>query len=173
MAKLSDLPLKYRLFLRSYPFRRVDWRPGAVLTTPLPSARIAAITSAGYYLPDQAPFDSSRRGGDTSYRIIPEDADLNAVQIGNRSDAFDSSGIEADKNLSLPLDRLRNLERDRLIGTVAPRHFSIMGSITAPGRLISHTAPEIAEMLREDRVDAVLLPPVRPLCHPPILLLHS
>src|SRR5258708_34060077 len=100
MAKLSDLPLKYRLFLRSYPFRRVDWRPGAVLTTPLPSARIAAITSAGYYLPDQAPFDSSRRGGDTPHRIIPEGADLNTVQIGNRRDAPDSGGLEREQKLS-------------------------------------------------------------------------
>jgi D-proline reductase (dithiol) PrdB len=160
MAKLSDLRLKYRVFLRAYPFRRVDWRPGAVLTRPLADARVAAITSAGYYLPNQAPFDTSKRGGDTSYRVIPHDADLNTLQIGNTSDAFDSSGIEADKNLSLPLDRLRDLERDGSIGAVAPRHFSIMGSITAPGRLISRTAPEIAAILRDDRVDAVLLTPV-------------
>jgi len=160
MATLTDLPLKYRAFMRTYPFRRVDWSPGAVLTKPLSDARIAAITSAGYYLPDQPPFDISRRGGDTSYRVIPHDADLNTLRIGNKSDAFDSSGIEADKNLSLPLDRLHHLERHRLIGSVAPRHFSIMGSITAPGRLISRTAPEIAAMLRDDRVDGVLLTPV-------------
>src|SRR5713101_9345030 len=95
MATLTDLPLKYRAFMRMYPFRRVDWSPGAVLTTPLSDARIAAISSAGYYLLDQAPFDTSRRGGDTSYRVIPHDADLNALRIGNKSDAFDSSGIEA------------------------------------------------------------------------------
>lgn len=160
MAKLSDLALKYRVFLRAYRFRRVDWTPGTVLKKPLADARVAAITSAGYYLPDQPPFDPSIRGGDTSYRVIPEDADLTRLRIGNRSDTFDSSGIEADKNLSLPLDRLHELERDRRIGTVARRHFSIMGSITAPGRLVSRTAPEIAAMLHEDHVDAVLLAPV-------------
>ena len=42
----------------------------------------------------------------------------------------------------------------------APRHISIMGSITAPGRLVSRTAPEIAALLRQDAVDAVLLVPV-------------
>jgi D-proline reductase (dithiol) PrdB len=46
---------------------------------------------------------------------------------------------------------------ERAIGDVAPRHFSIMGSITAPGKLVSRTAPEIAAMLRQDAVDAVLL----------------
>lgn len=160
MATLDDLPLKYRAFMRLYRYRRVDWTPGAVLTKPLSEVRVAAITSAGYYPPDEPPFDPSIRGGDPSYRIVPARADLDALRIGNRSDAFDSSGIEADKNLALPLDRLRDLERDRLIGAVAPRHFSIMGSITAPGRLVSRTAPEIAAMLHEDRVEAVLLTPV-------------
>jgi hypothetical protein len=35
-----------------------------------------------------------------------------------------------------------------------------MGSISAPGRLIKSTAPEVARMLVEDAVDAVLLTPV-------------
>ena len=160
MAKLNDLPLKYRIFLRAYPYRRVDWSPAAVLRKPQSEARVVAITSAGYHLPDQPPFDASIRGGDTSYRVIPEHADVQALRIGNRSDAFDSTGMEADKNLALPLDRLRELERNREIGAVAPRHFSIMGSITAPGRLITRTAPEIASLLHDDRVDAVLLAPV-------------
>ncbi|HWK10772.1 MAG TPA: glycine/sarcosine/betaine reductase selenoprotein B family protein [Vicinamibacterales bacterium] len=160
MAKLSDLPLKYRLFLRAYRFRHVDWSPGAVLSKPLCEARVAAIASAGYYLPDQRPFDSSIRGGDTSYRVIPDHTNLDTLQIGNRSGAFDSSGIETDKDLALPVDRLHDLERLRQIGSVAPRHFSVQGSITAPGRLVSRTAPEIAAMLRDDRVDAVLLAPV-------------
>lgn len=160
MASLGDLSLKYRVFLRAYPYRRVDWSPGAVLMKSLSEARVAAITSAGYYLPDQPPFDTSIRGGDTSYRVIPQHVDVQALRIGHRSDSFDSRGMQADKNLALPLDRLRELERDRVIGAVAPRHFSIMGSITAPGRLMSTTAPEIASLLHEDQVDAVLLAPV-------------
>jgi hypothetical protein len=35
-----------------------------------------------------------------------------------------------------------------------------MGSIAAPGRLIANTAPDVARMLLEDAVDAVLLTPV-------------
>jgi hypothetical protein len=35
-----------------------------------------------------------------------------------------------------------------------------MGSISAPSRLIESTAPEVAHMLVEDAVDAVLLTPV-------------
>ena len=41
-----------------------------------------------------------------------------------------------------------------------PRPFSIMGSLYAPGRLISRSAPGIGGKLREDAADAVFLTPV-------------
>jgi D-proline reductase (dithiol) PrdB len=160
VATLADLSFKHRAFMRLYRYRHIDWRPGAVLTKPLAESAVAAITSAGCYLPSQAPFDESEKGGDCSYRIIDSQSNIATLQVGNRSDAFDSSGVERDKNLALPLDRLHELARERAIGGVARRHFSIQGSITAPGRLVSRTAPEIAAMLREDAVDAVLLVPV-------------
>ena len=160
MAKISDLKLAYQLFMKAYPYRRVDWRPGAVLRKPLPDAKIAVVTTAAFYRPDQPPFDNSRLGGDCSYRIIPLDTDLTVLRIAHRSDALDLRGIAADKNLALPLDRLRSLAEEGVIGSVAPRHFSFMGSITAPGRLIANTAPEVARMLAEDGVNAVFLTPV-------------
>ena len=55
---------------------------------------------------------------------------------------------------------MKALAQEGVIGSVAPRHFSLMGSIAAPGRLIAETAPEVARMLLEDQVDAVLLTPV-------------
>src|SRR5579885_2161541 len=160
MAKLSDLKLKYRLYMQAYPYRRVDWRPGAQLRKPLSESRITVVTSAAFYGADQAPFDHTVRGGDYSYREILEDVALATLRIGHKSDAFDHSGIERDKNLALPLDRLRELKAERLLGDVAPRHYSLMGSISAPARLVSMTAPEIARRLAETRVDGVLLTPV-------------
>jgi D-proline reductase (dithiol) PrdB len=111
-------------------------------------------------MPDQPPFDTSIRGGDYSYRIIPLDTDLDTLRIAHRSEAFDISGITSDKNLALPLDRLKALADEGVIGSVAPRHFSFMGSIAAPGRLIANTAPEVARMLLEDEADGVVLTPV-------------
>ena len=48
----------------------------------------------------------------------------------------------------------------REIGSVSKRHFSLMGSITAPARLIASSGPEIDSKLLTDAVDAVLLTPV-------------
>jgi D-proline reductase (dithiol) PrdB len=121
---------------------------------------VAVVTTAGFFRPDQPPFDTSIRGGDYSYRVIPVDTDLSTLGIGHRSDAFDHAGIASDKNLALPLDRLKSMTAGGVLGSLAPRHFSFMGSIAAPGRLIAHTAPEVAQMLLEDEVDGVLLTPV-------------
>jgi D-proline reductase (dithiol) PrdB len=173
MAHLSDLKLKYRLLIQGYPFRRVNWRPGTRLAKPLTEARIALITTAGFYLPRQAPFDQSYRHDDCSYREIPWGTPVDLLQIGQTSDAFDHAGIEADRNLTLPLDRLQELVDAREVGEAAPRHFSIMGSIIAPARLISESGPEIARKLRQDSVDGVLLAPVCPFCHQAAGLLQS
>jgi D-proline reductase (dithiol) PrdB len=173
MGKLSDLKLKYQLLIKGYPFRRVDWRPGAVLGKPLSQARIALVTTAGFYLPNQKPFDQSIRHDDCSYREIPWGTPTNLLQIGQSSDAFDHAGIEADRNLTLPLDRLAELIEARAIGQSAPRHFSIMGSIIAPAKLMSDSAPEIARKLLDDGVDGVLLAPVCPFCHQAAGLLQS
>lgn len=160
MAKLADLKLIYRAFMLAYPYRRVDWGSGARLLKPLPLARIAVVTTAAIHKPDQPPFDDTSKGGDCSYRIIPAGTQLGALRISHRSDAFDVQGLEADKNLALPLDRLESLSTSGVIGSVAPRHFSFMGSILAPGRLINDTAPQVGRLLIEDAVDAVLLTPV-------------
>ena len=68
--------------------------------------------------------------------------------------------MKTDRNLALPLDRLRELANKGLVGEVAPRHFSMTGSIIAPAKLISESGSEIARCLRDDCVDAVLVAPV-------------
>ena len=95
-----------------------------------------------------------------SFREIPANADTRTLLDTHRSETYDHSGIAADANLAFPLDRLRELARDGVIGSLAPRHFSLMGSILAPGRLMRDTAPAIAASLVRDEVDVALLVPV-------------
>ena len=160
MAQLTDLPLKDRLLIKGYPFRRVNWRPGSVLSKPLTQARVALIATAGFFLPDQPPFDRSYRHNDCSFREIPDGTPVERLRIGQSSDAFDHAGIEADRNLALPLDRLRELVKAGLVGESAPRHFSLMGSLISPAKLISESGPQIVRKLMDDSVDAVFLTPV-------------
>ena len=160
MPRLADLPLWLRLRLQLYAWRRIAPVPCAALRRPLAACRVALVTTAGLVAPGQPPFDEAFRGGDPSFRVIDRDVDLATLGEFHRSEAFDHAGIAADRNLALPLDRLRELAAAGVIGAVAPRHLSFMGSITAPGRLVRDHVPAAAEVLVHDEVDLALLVPV-------------
>lgn len=160
MARVEDLPLWLRAAMKVYPWRRVAPVPRAVLKKPLAACRVALVTTGGLVAPGDPPFDASVKGGDFSYRVVRGDAEVQELAELHRSESFDHSGIAADRNLALPLDRLRELVAEGAAGDVAPRHLSFMGSLTAPGRLVKRTAPEAAALLVADAVDVALLVPV-------------
>ena len=160
MGDLSEFSLAVRLFLRAYPWRRIDPVPWTPLRKPHSQCRLALVSSAGFVLPSQARFDESIRGGDVSFREIPSDIDVTKLIETHRSESFDHTGIQRDPNLAFPIDRVRELAQSGRIGSVNWRHLSFMGSITAPGRLVRDTAPQAAAWLVEDAVDVALLVPV-------------
>lgn len=160
MARLDDLPLRYRLFVATYPWRRIEPVPWTPPRKPLAASRVAIVTSAGLVEPGQLPFDDGVRGGDWTFRVLSSETDPGTLLEGHRSGAWDHSGVARDRNLAFPVDRLRELAAQGRIGSVAARHLSFMGSITAPGRLVRRSAPEAAVELVADRVDVALLVPV-------------
>lgn len=160
MGELSEFTIPVRLFLKAYPWRRIDPVPWTSLSKPLSECRLALVSSAGFVLSNQAPFDDSIRGGDPSFREIPNDITIATLIDTHRSESFDHSGMHRDPNLAFPIDRVNELAKMGRIGSTNHRHLSFMGSITAPGRLIQNTAPEAAQLLVNDNVDVVLLVPV-------------
>ena len=160
MGDIEEFSLAWRIFLKTYHWRRIDPVPWTPLRKPLVECRLAVVSSAGFVLPDQPPFERSMPGGDPSFRIIPGDIDLHTLVDTHRSEIFDHRAMRRDPNLAFPLDRARELVALGRIGAVARRHLSFMGSITAPGRLVRDTAPEAARWLVEDAVDIALLVPV-------------
>lgn len=162
MATFQELAFKYRVFMKAYAFSRFALQsiPCTKLTKPLREARVALVTTAGLHLPEQSGFDFSIAGGDASFREIPDTVRTQTLLESHKSDAFDHSGVEADKNLVFPLDRFRELRERGEIGAFNHRHISFMGSITKPQKLIEETAPQAAQKLREDGVEVVFLTPV-------------
>lgn len=160
MGHLSEFPLKYRLLLKTYQWRRIDPVPWTPLRKPLKDCRLVLVSSAGIVKADQEPFDNSIRGGDHSIREIPFDVDTSTLLETHRSDAFDHTGIQQDPNLAFPADRLREMAAAGSIGSLNHRYLSIMGSVTAPGRLIKKTIPQMVPKLINDQVDIALLIPV-------------
>jgi D-proline reductase (dithiol) PrdB len=160
MGEPSEFSLTIRLFLKTYQWRRIDPVPWTPLRKLLSQCRLALVSSAGFVLPDQSPFDESFRGGDPSFREIPAEVEVRTLVDTHRSESFDHSGLRQDPNVAFPLDRVRELAAAGRIGSVNHRHLSCMGSITAPGRLIKETAPPAVRKLVEDGVDVALLVPV-------------
>jgi D-proline reductase (dithiol) PrdB len=160
MGELGEFSLVTRTFLRAYRWRRIDPVPWTPLAKPLADCRLALVSSAGFVAPGQTAFDASARGGDPSFRSIPSDFPVADLIDTHRSDSFDHEGMLRDPNLAFPIDRARELVASGRIHSVGEEHISFMGSITAPGRLVRDTAPEIARRLLEREVDVALLVPV-------------
>jgi len=160
MGELSEFQTRTRLFLKAYPWRRIDPVPWTPLRRPLAESKLALVSSAGFVMPGDEPFDTSRRGGDPSFREIPADADPSSLLDSHRSQTFDHHGMQRDANLAFPLDRVRELVASGRIGALAPRHLSFMGGITAPGRLARQTAPAAVSRLLAAGTDIALLVPV-------------
>ena len=71
---------------------------------------------------------------------------------------FDRSGYAEDLNVLLPLDRLHELASEGVIASVARYHYSFMGA--ADIKRLKSAAQELAERLKADDIDAVLLVPI-------------
>ena len=160
MASFDELDFKLRTFMKLYRYRRYDTTPHTPLQRPLAECRVALVTTAGLYTASQEPFDDHFKGGDYSYRDLRNTVDVQTLTIAHRSTAYDQTGSFTDRNLVFPLDRFRELEQTGKIGQLNNRHFSFMGSQTAPGRLIKRTAPEVGQHLKSDGVDVAFLTPV-------------
>ncbi len=126
------------------------------LARPLAESRVALVTTAGPHLPDQEPFHTATIAGDATFRLIPNDVDLAEVRFSHTH--YDTTSAEADPNVVLPIDRLNELVDGGRIGSASSVHVGMMGFNPDPTG-IAHTAPVVAQTLRENEVDVVVLAP--------------
>ena len=160
MGHIGEFSVPMQVFLKAYRWRRIDPVPWTPLRKPLAECRLALVSTAGFVMPGQQPFDGTKKGGDVSFREISGDSDLTDLMDTHRSKSFDHAGMQQDPNLALPLDRMRELVESGRIGSLAETHLSFMGSITLPGELIRDTAVRAAGIFVGDAVDVALLVPV-------------
>ena len=153
MVHLRELPeqLREALVNQALPdFGDTPW----INPKPLNECRVALISTAGLHRRE----DPSFAPGAGDYRIIPDDYDMNNLVMGHVSTNFDRSGYYQDIITSFPIDRLRELAEEGVIGSIASRHFSFMGA--TPPTVMEPVARDLANVLKSDNVDAVVLVPV-------------
>ena len=127
----------------------VVWTP---VEKPLKEMTIALATAAGVHLKSDKRFNLA---GDTGYRVIPGDVDSKNLMVSHGG--YDNSDVNKDINCMFPIDRLRELVKEGLIKAVAPKHVGFMGGGGDVRVFTEETGPQIANILKEEGVDAVLL----------------
>jgi D-proline reductase (dithiol) PrdB len=154
MPRLDRLPAKTQAVLRAQPVAEYDSTPDAGPVR-LAQARVALVTTAGLHLRADRPFASK----DPGYRVIPSDAGADDIVQSHSSIGFDRTATQRDLNVVFPLDRLRELVDDGVLGELAPRFLSFMGAQPDPEAVLAEAGGQAAEQLLRDGVDVVLLTP--------------
>jgi D-proline reductase (dithiol) PrdB len=118
----------------------------------LKEATFALVTTAGVYLRTQEPFNVE---GANSWRLIPGDVEANQLMVTHEH--YDHSDADKDINCIFPIDRLRELAQEGIIGGVGDKHLGFMGYSQHLRDLYERAAPEMAKIILRSKADAVLL----------------
>ncbi|HUL00541.1 MAG TPA: glycine/sarcosine/betaine reductase selenoprotein B family protein [Nitrospirota bacterium] len=160
IAKIvTRFPNLAKKFIDSYdPWNALD-TPWTAVSKALSDSKIAFVTTAGVHHTDQTCFDMRDPEGDPSYRLIDLKRPISTLMITH--DYYDHTDADRDINIVFPIERLKEFEKEGIIGRVADIHYSFMGHIIGRhiSTLVKKSAPEVARKLKEDHVDVVLLAP--------------
>jgi D-proline reductase (dithiol) PrdB len=127
------------------------------LRKPLAECSVALVSTAGVHLKSQPAHDLLNPHGDPSFREIPGQTRARELAVDHAH--YDTSDANADPNCVFPLDRLHELASMGVIGSVAPMHYGFMGFIPDGRLLRDSTAPVVAERLKAQGTDVVVLTP--------------
>ncbi|MFT4562921.1 MAG: D-proline reductase (dithiol) PrdB [Gammaproteobacteria bacterium] len=153
MARLESLDDSLRKPLEALECPVFD-EPAFVKGGPLSERRVAIISTAALFKRGDEAFAL----GASDYRVIPGDTSADDLVMSHVSPNYDRTGFQQDLNVVFPIDRLRELADDGVIGSVADYHYSLMGS-TDP-KLLAPSVERLAPLLKRDAVNALLLAPV-------------
>ena len=156
MSPIDYIPRTRELYA-DYPAYRwvvnddIPWTP---LEKPLSQCRVALLSSGGIHHKDQEPFHTK---DDTSLREIPKDAPVGDLRISHFG--YRTEDAKKDPNCVFPIERMRELEAEGVIGEFSDPAYTLTGGIYSSRRVKEELAPQIAERIIRDKVDAVYLVP--------------
>ena len=137
----------------------IPWTP---LKKPISETTFTLMTSAGISMKTDAPFDVERERrepawGDPSSRQIPASATAADIEVNHLH--INTEYILQDINVILPVKRFMEFEAEGTIGRLAANCYSYYGFQPDPSELLTETMPAVADQMRSEEVEAVLLTP--------------
>jgi D-proline reductase (dithiol) PrdB len=155
------MPFSYVQFMtelmapKPYP-RQPDFQPPTLtpLRKPISQSTVGVFTSAGVQLRSDTPLAETN---DLSYRLIDRKTPFSELVVAHQTPV--RIWALEDLNVAYPRDRLADLEAEGVIGRLAPRAVSMVGSISKFTDLLQKTVPAIKEEFDSQEVDLVFLFP--------------
>jgi D-proline reductase (dithiol) PrdB len=150
LSQLSEIARKSAL---THPCQINEDTPWSPPETPLSNATLALVTTAGLHVRGDQPFVNA----DTSYRVFPADSPARELVQSHVSIGFDRTAIQRDLNIVLPLDRMRELVQQGVIGRLGANVYAFMGAQRPPYDALEARGAEVGARLRGEGVEYVFL----------------
>jgi D-proline reductase (dithiol) PrdB len=137
----------------------IPWTP---MSKPLNQATLALVTSAGISLKTDPPFDMEREKkdplwGDRSFRAIPRGTTEKEIDVNHLH--INTNLVKQDINVILPLARMAEFEKEKIIGRLAPTAYSFYGFQWQNTDFLSEAIEPISKRMKKEGVEAVFLTP--------------
>ena len=125
------------------------WTP---VTKQIKDMTVAIATAAGVHHKDDKRFNLA---GDFTWRKVLTSMPSSELMVTHGG--YDNGDVVQVINCMFPIDRLKELAAEGYIKAVAPTHACFMGGGGNQEKFRNETGPEIAKMLKEEGVDAVIM----------------
>jgi D-proline reductase (dithiol) PrdB len=129
--------------------------PYTPVTKALNEMNVALVSTAGVRLKSQEPYNDE---GDERFYVIPGDVKTEDLTVNYASPAnYNFAPSLEDVNVVFPIDRLRELKEEGLIGGVANKHLVMMGYTMLLKKVYDEVVWQMARELNRSTTDAVVL----------------
>ncbi|GAX90971.1 glycine/sarcosine/betaine reductase selenoprotein B family protein [Effusibacillus lacus] len=156
VAYSSNFIESYKKFTLKH-VRKNENVPEALLQKPLDQCKVALITTAGVHLKSDPPFNVDNPAGDHTIRIISSDAKAEDLEITHIY--YDTKFAKADPSVVFPLQQIRELAENGVIGAVSNVNIGLNGGILDTTLVETESIPKAVFDLTNEQVDIALLVP--------------
>ena len=136
---------------------KTDFVPLAEMQKPLSESRLCFVSTSGVQTRHSMPFDTVHPVGDYTFRRVPSDSKVEDLEIHQLK--YPTFGAKKDLNVIFPIERLRELKEEKIIGELTTNFFTFIGYNMDAERLEKTLAEQIADAVEAEKPDIVLLAP--------------
>ena len=128
----------------------------AKISKPLDESKLGLISTAGTYVAGQQAYYYK---DDASIREIPSNTDVSDLRF---SHIMENYLVEAwqDPGVVFPIEALRKLDKDGMVGELAEEFLACMGGIYSQRRVNEELIPQLEAVVDRQRLDLLLLVPL-------------